>query len=115
MVRLQAQSLVCELEPRLGGCITGLWLDCVPILRVHPAAQLQSARQSSSYPLVPFSNRIAHATLQWQGTQHPLVRNNAPEPHAIHGVGWQRPWEVLEADEQFAMLAYEHRADAAWP
>ena len=51
----------------------------MPVLRsTLPAAQLSSARQSASYPLVPFSTRIAHATLQWQGTQHPLVRNNAP-------------------------------------
>ena len=64
---------------------------------------------------MPFSNRIAQATLLWQGTQHPLVRNNGAEPHAIHGVGWQRPWEVLESDSDFAMLAYEHRPDAAWP
>lgn len=91
MVQLQAGSLVCELEPRLGGCIAGLWHGGVPVLRSTPARQLASARQSGSYPLVPFSNRIAQASLQWRGTQHPLVLNNAPEPHAIHGVGWQRP------------------------
>lgn len=107
--------MVCELQPQLGGCIAGLWLDGVPVLRSTPASQLVSARQAGSYPLVPFSNRIGQATLQWQGTQHPLVRNNAPEPHAIHGVGWQRPWQVLESDERYALLAYEHRADAAWP
>lgn len=115
MVQLQAGDLSCEIEPRLGGCIAGLWLGGVPVLRSRPAAELASAREAGSYPLVPFSNRIAQASLLWQGTQHPLVRNNAPEPHAIHGVGWQRPWELLEANGDFAMLAYEHRADAAWP
>ena len=107
--------MVCQLEPRLGGCIAGLWLGGVPVLRSTPAGQLASARQAGSYPLVPFSNRIGQATLHWQGTQHPLVRNNVPEPHAIHGVGWQRPWQVLESDERFALLSYEHRADSAWP
>jgi aldose 1-epimerase len=107
--------MTCELEPRLGGCIAGLWLDGVPVLRSTPASQLASARQAGSYPLVPFSNRIAQASLQWQGTQHPLVLNNAPEPHAIHGVGWQRPWSVLDSDEQHALLSYEHRADPGWP
>lgn len=115
MVQLQAGPLVCELEPRLGGCIAGLWLGGVPVLRSTPAGQLASARQAGSYPLVPFSNRIGQATLHWQGTQHPLVRNNAPEPHAIHGVGWQRPWQVLESEERYALLSYEHRADSAWP
>jgi aldose 1-epimerase len=114
-VRLQSDALVCEIEPRLGGCIAGLWLGDVPVLRSRGAAPLTSARQSGSYPLVPFSNRVGGASLVWQGTQHPLVRNNGDEPHAIHGVGWQRPWEVLEHEGNFAMLAYEHKADTAWP
>jgi aldose 1-epimerase len=114
MIRLESDGLVCEIEPALGGCIAGLWLDGVPVLR-STREPLASARQSGSYPLVPFSNRIARATLQWQGTAHPLVSNNAPEPHAIHGVGWQRPWAILDNDDSFAMLAYEHPADAAWP
>jgi aldose 1-epimerase len=115
MIRLQAGALACELEPRLGGCIAGLWLGDLPVLRSTPAAQLTSSRQSGCYPLVPFSNRIGQATLEWQGTRHPLVRNNGAEAHAIHGVGWQRPWEVLESDEQSALLSYEHRPDASWP
>jgi aldose 1-epimerase len=115
MTRLQSGELACEIAPQLGGCIAGLWLGAVPVLRSAPAAQLASARQSGSYPLVPFSNRVAQAALVWQGTQHPLVRNNGPEPHAIHGVGWQRPWEVLESDDEFALLSYEHRPDASWP
>jgi aldose 1-epimerase len=53
--------------------------------------------------------------LQWQGTDHPLVKNFEPEPHAIHGVGWERPWAVLDSSDTFALLSYEHKADAAWP
>ena len=115
MIELKAGSLRCELAPELGGCIAGLWLGETPVLRSTPAAQLENGRQSGCYPLVPFSNRIGQASLVWQGTQHPLVRNNGDEPHAIHGVGWQRPWAVLERDERSAMLAYEHKADASWP
>jgi aldose 1-epimerase len=115
MIELQAGRLRCELHPELGGCIAGLWLDGQPVLRSTPARELASSRLSGCYPLVPFSNRIAHASLVWQGTDHPLVRNNGDEPHAIHGVGWQRPWGVLDEDARFAMLAYEHRPDKAWP
>lgn len=115
MVRLQAGALTCELEPELGGCIAGLWRQGAPVLRSAERSQLSTARQSGCYPLVPFSNRIAHATLQWQGTLYPLVRNNGDEPHAIHGVGWQRPWQLLDSDSVYALLSYEHRADSAWP
>lgn len=115
MIELRAGRLRCELHPALGGAVAGFWLDDVPVLRSTPAAQLRSARLAGSYPLVPFSNRIGQASLVWQGTQHPLVRNNGDEPHAIHGVGWQREWSVLDSDDSSAMLAYEHRPDAAWP
>lgn len=115
MIELKAGRLRCELAPGLGGSVAGLWLDDLPVLRSTPAAQLASARLSACYPLVPFSNRIGQASLVWQGTQHPLVRNNGDEPHAIHGVGWQRPWSELDSDDTSAMLAYEHRPDAAWP
>ncbi|HET8748891.1 MAG TPA: aldose 1-epimerase [Ramlibacter sp.] len=115
MLELRAGRLRCEVMPELGGCIAGLWLDEEPVLRSMPAAQLASARDAGAYPLVPFSNRIGHASLVWQGTQHPLVRNDGDAPHAIHGVGWQRPWTVLEADAASAMLSCEHRPDASWP
>jgi aldose 1-epimerase len=113
-LQLASGKLRCEIRPDLGGCIAGLWLGDVPVLRSTPAAALDSVRRSGSYPLVPFSNRVGQARLLWAGTSHPLVQSST-EPHAIHGVGWQRPWEVLDASDQFALLSYEHKADAAWP
>ncbi|AMO22565.1 aldose 1-epimerase [Ramlibacter solisilvae] len=115
MIELRAGALRCQLLPQLGGCIAGLWLQDQPVLRSMPVAELSSARQSGCYPLVPYSNRIGHARLVWQGTLHPLVRNDSAEPHAIHGIGWQRPWSVLEQDEASIMLACEHRPDPTWP
>jgi aldose 1-epimerase len=114
-VQLACEDLRCDLRPDLGGCIAGLWLGDTPVLRSMPGAQLNTVRLAGSYPLVPFSNRVAQATLKWEGTSHPLVQNHATEPHAIHGVGWQRPWELLESDQRFALLSYEHKADASWP
>jgi aldose 1-epimerase len=112
---LRCGELVCDLKPELGGCIAGLWMGTDEILRSTPAGDLHSVRQAASYPLVPFSNRIAHGQLQWAGTSHPLIKNFEPEAHTIHGVGWERPWAVLESNDQFAMLSYEHKSDAAWP
>lgn len=105
----------CDISTRLGGSIAGLWHADVPVLRSTPAAALTDVRQAGCYPLVPFSNRIGHAVLEWNGTSHPLVRNFAPEPHAIHGVGWQRPWQLLEASATFALMSFEHRPDPSWP
>lgn len=114
-LHLCSGKLRCDIRADLGGCLAGLWWGDLPVLRSTPAELLTTVRLAGSYPLVPYSNRVAQAQLKWAGTSHPLVQNNAAEPHAIHGVGWQRPWEVLEADAQFALLSYEHKPDADWP
>ena len=114
-LELICHDLRCEITPGLGGAIAGLWLGDTPVLRSTPGKDLVSARQAGSYPLIPFSNRVGHAKLQWNGTDHPLVQTWADEPHAIHGVGWLRPWTVLESSPQFALLSYEHKADSMWP
>jgi aldose 1-epimerase len=114
-LELICQDLRCEITPGLGGAIAGLWLGDTPVLRSTPGKDLVSARQAASYPLIPFSNRVGHAKLQWNGTDHPLVQTWADEPHAIHGVGWLRPWTVLESSPQFALLSYEHKPDSFWP
>lgn len=114
-MKLQYDTLVCELQPALGGCIAGLWWGEVAVLRSTPADLLQSVRQAASYPLVPYSNRMAQAVLHWQGQQHPLIKNWAPQPHAIHGVGWERAWSVLAQTPHSALLGYQHSPDVCWP
>ena len=107
--------LRCELDPALGGSIAGLWWNGVPVLRETSAASPGDVRASASYPLVPYSNRIGHARLLWQGQAHRLVPNFPPEPHAIHGVGWRRSWELEACDGASARLRLRHAPDADWP
>ena len=112
---LRCETLVCELKPELGGSIAGLWSGGIAVLQSTPADQLLSVRQAASYPLVPYSNRIAQAQLQWQGQSYPLAKNWPPDPHSIHGVGWERPWVVQSQNEASAQLVYRHSGDASWP
>ena len=107
MIELRAGKLRCELEPEQGGAIAALRRDGVDLLR--------PGRGGACLPLVPFSNRVGQAAVVWQGTQQPQVRHPGDAPGAIHGIAWQRPWTVLEADDASAMLAFEHRPDASWP
>jgi aldose 1-epimerase len=115
LVSLQCGALRCELRPDLGGCVAGLWWGTQQVLRSTPGAELHSVRVAASYPLLPYSNRIGYRTLHWAGQDYRLEQNFAPEPHAIHGVGWERAWTVEEASATRAVLAYAHLGDAAWP
>ena len=112
---LEHQDFRLSLRTDLGGCVAGFWLDDLPIFRSSPAEQLTSVRQSASYPLAPFSNRIGHARFVWLGTRYELAQNFLPEPHALHGVAWQRAWQVLAASPAHAKLGYQHTPDASWP
>ncbi len=108
-------ALRCELLPGLGGCIAGLWWGPQQVLRSTPAAELQSVRVAGSYPLVPYSNRIGHRQLHWDAQDYLLAQNFAPEPHSIHGVGWERPWQLEASSASHAVLSYCHPGDASWP
>ncbi len=69
----------------------------------------------SSFPLVPYSNRIGCGTFVWAGQEIALTRNFLPEPHSIHGNGWQQEWTVSAQQPDSVALTYEHAGDAHWP
>lgn len=114
-LELHHGALRLSLRPDLGGCIEGLWCGDLPVLRSSAPGTLADVRDSSSFPLAPFSNRLARAQLDWKGTPYPLCQNLPGEPHSIHGLGWQRGWQVQVADADAAILRLAHAADAAWP
>ena len=120
-LELRAGPARLVLAPEVGGAIASYEWNGLAVLRSATPAALASAevRDFASYPLVPFSNRIAGATLHWRGAAYPLPRYLAGHPHAIHGNGWQRSWEVVGRAPQLATLELVHDAEGAraleWP
>ncbi len=114
-LELRAGSLRLALRPDLGGSIAGLWLGDLPVLRSHEAADLASSRVSGCYPLVPYSGRLGYRRFRWLGQDHTTQPNFDDNPHSLHGVAWQRAWEVVSSSASEAELRYVHTADAHWP
>ena len=112
-VELRAGDLRLALRPELGGCIAGLWLGELPVLR--SSDELEAARQSGCYPLAPYSNRLGYRHFRWQGHEYTTQPNFDDSPHSLHGVAWQRPWSVMSASANEAELSYTHAGDADWP
>lgn len=71
-------------------------------------------QQPSCFAMLPWCSRIRNGHFRFQGRSLQLPANNAPEPHSIHGHGWQRPWQPVDVDTTSALLEYEHTPDA-WP
>jgi aldose 1-epimerase len=121
IIEIASGSAQVRIAPELGGAITAFTASDTPILRPTPDAVLvaRDVRRTACYPLIPYSNRIRNAHLRFAGRDYVLIRNFGTSPHAIHGVGWQRPWTVDEASAQHALLSLRHdaRGDAAgaWP
>jgi aldose 1-epimerase len=118
---LSAGAAQVEISPRVGGAIAAFTVDGVDVMRPTPPAERAAGnvRAHACYPLVPYSNRIAHAKLRFAGRDFELDRNFGEHLHSIHGVGWQRPWQVVARDESTALLAFQHNPDGrqarAWP
>jgi aldose 1-epimerase len=120
-LELRAGDASATLVPAIGGAIAAFSLAGVDALRPMPATAIAEGdvRRAAAYPLVPYSNRIRDARLTFGGQTHALERNFGDHPHAIHGVGWQRAWQVTRRDRHAAALVLRHDADGdaarAWP
>ena len=120
LVELRAGSTRLAVAPDVGGSIaryatargdtTFEWLR--PAL--PEAVASRSAGGTSSFPMVPFSNRIRDAAFRFRGRLVQLPRNFPPEPHAIHGHAWRAPWTVVDRTDSGLALEYRHPADD-WP
>ena len=121
MLTLRSGESSLVLAPEIGGAIVGWTFGTVPVMRrPWPDAIVSgNVRGLACFPLVPFSNRIAYGRFRWDGVEHMLDRNFGDHPHTIHGVGWQRAWEVAAVGSASATLTLRHDAVGeqvrAWP
>jgi aldose 1-epimerase len=85
----------------IGGAIVGFWRAGFALMRETPENALREGlvRQTSSYPLIPYSNWIAYGRFAFDGVEHELALNFGDHPHSVYGNAWQRPWKVEEVDD----------------
>ena len=107
------------LLPDAGGSVARFRVGGQDVFRPADDAALGegNARRLGSFPLVPFSNRIADGRFTWQGVEYRLRPNFPGEPHAVHGEGFQARWAVARHGDDHAVLVHDHdaTADGAWP
>ncbi len=117
LVHIADGDNVCTLCPAAGGSIVSWTIGGQDMFRKTNEAAIVShnALTFSSFPLVPYSNRIAFGTFVWEGQQYDVQPNFAPEPHAIHGVGWERAWHNIAQSDAGCTLALMYTDDVQWP
>ncbi|CAK0758514.1 aldose 1-epimerase [Azospirillaceae bacterium] len=118
LVTLSAGPLSCVISPRCGGAVVAFSRRCEdggthPLLRptaLHSEGKLpDSPTDFACYPLIPFSNRIAHGRFVWNGQEISMPHPLFGVPHAIHGHGWLASWRVVAVDSRSLRLTYVHQ------
>ena len=116
-ITLSAGNLRLQLNPSIGGSICGFeWIEggsSRPILR-KCNSESQNVLEASSFPLVPYVNRIRGGRFTFRGREVRLTPNMAGDPSPLHGQGWLNAWKVEEATKRTVALAYDHHA-GEWP
>ncbi len=122
IITLQNSQLTLQLAPACGGAISAFRYQqggqAFDIMR--PASQAALADNdvlaTASFPLIPFSNRIAQGEFNYQGQQAKLDVNMPPHPHPLHGQAWRQAWTIDEHNEHSATLGYQHpQGGNGWP
>lgn len=113
MIHLENRDLSICLDPEIGGSVRSAKWRGLDILRPQ---QGSSVLGSACFPLVPFSNRIAHSRFDWDGASVELLPNHPGDASSpvIHGFGWLKAWRVAETTGTSTELVYDHEA-GCWP
>ena len=97
------------LLPETGGAVAfgrirygGTWVD---VMRPTDPANYGTWRQTSSYILIPWSNRIRDGKFAFRGETYQLNVNWA-DGTAIHGDTQHRAWQVVIAEDDYLRLAF---------
>ena len=116
-ITLRSRLLELELTPSVGGSVSKLdWIaerEPIPILR-KTNGPLQKVLDASSFPLVPFVNRIRGGCFRFRGREVRIEPNMAGDSSPLHGQGWTSAWTVAEVADESATLQFEHRP-GEWP
>lgn len=120
LLKLQNATMTLELAPSIGGSIARFYSDFDTGRRhwLRPATDAAvlagEAEGMASFPLLPFCNRIRNGRARFQGRDIHLPPNRGNSPHAIHGIGWQQPWQVRAHDATSALLEWSYPG-GNWP
>lgn len=114
MARLAAHGWELEVLPATGGAINRLRHAGRDILRPGPTGN-SDPLQAGSFPLIPYVNRIAYGRMQFRGREWLLPANFGDHPHTLHGIGWQRPWQIERHAEDRIDLLLHHPGGNGWP
>jgi aldose 1-epimerase len=112
LVGATAGAATIAVDPADGGRLVSLRVGGVELLgAVDPAPGAPPQIFSGCFAMVPWVGRTAHGRFDFEGAAVEVPLNMGR--HAIHGLGFDRPWQV-RADGPL-VLTLDLGADPRWP
>ncbi|MDE1169531.1 MAG: aldose 1-epimerase [Pseudomonas sp.] len=116
---LQNSELTLHLLPAWGGRIERLQVRAHALDLLHPLDATAPFNpldwpKGGAYPLIPYSNRIAGAQLDFAGQHHVLPHHPQALPHTLHGVSHSQPWQVDDQSSHQARISLDYHGEH-WP
>ncbi|WP_238346371.1 aldose epimerase [Luteimonas saliphila] len=113
LLTIAAGDLSVDIAPQAGGRIAQIRCDGIEQLLGHGEHDATTAIGWGCYPMVPWCGRIRHGQFAFRGRRHLLPANLGG--HAIHGVGFLMPWDVVEHSATHGSLELPMPTDGRWP
>ena len=113
MVELIDDGFVTRIDPANGGRIVSLVIGGVE--RILPRARARAHEPAlywGCYPMVPWAGRLANGRIPTQDGEVRLEPNLPPS--AIHGLGFDKSWEIVERSATAVTMTCELRG-LGWP
>ena len=85
---LEAGDVRATIMPEQGGRLGSLVVGGYEVI----VTSHDDPMRWGSYPMAPFAGRVRDGRFTFRGVEHRLERKMPP--HAIHGVGYDRPWRI---------------------
>jgi aldose 1-epimerase len=119
---LTAGAASTRLLPQAGGRVSALRLarpsgGVMDVLFPYPEDFFDPVRWAKGgiYPLMPYSNRIANASLLVNGKPVALLPHPDAAPHSLHGNAHALAWRLVRADASSAVMVLDALPSPAWP
>lgn len=114
-IRLSAGAAEALIAPEIGGGLARLRFGARDALRPAGAESLRARDPLSlaEFPMAPFVNRVGGGRFPHAGRTITLARPFMDT--AIHGNAWLRPWSVVSAGADHAVLRLESAPCPEWP
>jgi aldose 1-epimerase len=112
LIHIGNDTLAVTIAPHAGGRIAQIMCEGVTWLAGHDEANA-AAIAWGSYPMLPWAGRIRHGRFRFGGQTYQLPINLYP--HAIHGVGFVLPWQVVGHTPTQIELTLPLPEDERWP